>query len=400
MANTTLSPNMSLPVPVVGVEPGPDYATDQNTCFSILDAHDHTAGSGVQITPNAININATLPLNQNNLTLARSVRFFAQGSPIALPTDIGCLYESGVDLYYNDGSGNQIRMTQSGSIAGVSGSIGGLVSPASATYVSATPAFVFQSAASTAAHLDGGSVILRNITSGSFGLTLAPPTLASNYTLTLPPIPATTKIMSMDSSGNIGTVYGVDNTTVEISSNNIRIKAAGVNTTQLADLGVTISKMEAQTNAGATAGLGDVAVSPDLIYSSSSTAYLTVTNSSVVITVTGTRAVKVCLIPNTTVSSVLQVAATGSGAGGPGSIQLDMRIVRDSTTIATQAFGLAGYTLTGTPLNTSCGIGGLGTLDFPGAGTYTYSLQAKVAASGNSINPACNLVCRLAVYEE
>jgi hypothetical protein len=34
----------------------------------------------------------------------------------ATVTELGCLYESGVDLYYNDGSGNVVRLTSGGSV--------------------------------------------------------------------------------------------------------------------------------------------------------------------------------------------------------------------------------------------------------------------------------------------
>jgi microcystin-dependent protein len=205
MANIVLSPNMNLPVPTVGVDPGPDWATNIDSCLTILDQHNHTAGSGVQITPDGMNINADLPLNDNNLTLARSLRLSSQGAALALPTDIGCLYESGVDLYFNDGSGNQIRLTQSGSIVGTAGSISGLVAPASASYIPFSQVFVWQSAALTPANLDAGSIILRNVTASSFGLTLAPPlAMAADRTITLPNLPAATRPLQIDVSGNIG----------------------------------------------------------------------------------------------------------------------------------------------------------------------------------------------------
>src|SRR4051812_48303414 len=98
------SPNMSMPVPVVGDEAGPQYAIDINACLSILDSHTHAPGSGVQITPSAININSDLPINTHNLTGIRSSRYTAQTSPLALAADLDCVYVSGVDLYYNDGN--------------------------------------------------------------------------------------------------------------------------------------------------------------------------------------------------------------------------------------------------------------------------------------------------------
>lgn len=203
MADVTISPNMSLPIPVTGVDSGPDWANNLNACLSIVDQHNHSSGSGIQITPAGLNINSDLAINGNNLTLIRSVRFSPQLSALSLPADVGCLYEAGVDLYYNDGAGNQIRITQSGSVSGSTGTITGLPSgTASASYGGGT--FVFQSATSTSAVIDGGSFIFRNNTASSKGLTLSPPNaMASNYGLTLPSIPGSQSFLTLDASGNI-----------------------------------------------------------------------------------------------------------------------------------------------------------------------------------------------------
>ncbi len=224
MPGETYSPNMNLVLPGVGVTAGPQYATDLNASLTIIDAHTHSPGSGAQITPAGLNINADLPMAVNNLIEARSARFSAQSSPLALASDLGCVYVSGVDLYYNDSSGNQVRLTQSGAVAGTPGSIANLVSPASASYVALSSSFVFQSGATTAGNLDGASVILRNLTPSSYGMTLSPPTLSADVTVTLPAVPAATSFMSINSSGNIAASIPV---------------AAGIGTSNLANGAVT-----------------------------------------------------------------------------------------------------------------------------------------------------------------
>ncbi len=202
----SLSPNMQLPIPGVGSESGPDYAIDVNNCLIIVDTHDHTPGYGVQITPEGLNINSTLSFGSNDATDLRTVRFTVQGATLPGASDIGCLYEVGVDLYYNDGNGNQIRMTQSGGVAGTPGSISSLVAPASASYSSATQTFIFQSDALTPANIDGASYILRNLVASSKGLTLAPPNaMAADYTITLPPLPGSTLPVQLSSSGALST---------------------------------------------------------------------------------------------------------------------------------------------------------------------------------------------------
>src|SRR5271165_1505536 len=119
MSDFNISPNMNLPIPTVGVDPGPDWASNLNSSLTLVDQHDHTPGHGVQITPTGLNINSDLSFAGNNATGLRSTRFAVQSVLIpAVSPDLGELYVSGVDLYYNDVAGNQVRVTQSGGIAG------------------------------------------------------------------------------------------------------------------------------------------------------------------------------------------------------------------------------------------------------------------------------------------
>jgi microcystin-dependent protein len=205
MANYIPSAYMSMPVPVVGTDPGPDYATNINSCLTIVDSHDHSAGTGKQIQPDGLNITSDLTIQNNNLTNVRSVRFQPQATPLSTAFDLGCLYESGVDLFYNDGAGRQIQITQAGSIKGAPGTISGLPSgTASASYNALAQTFVFQSATSTSANIDGGSIILRDVLSGSPGLTLNPPAaMGSDYAINLPSLPVSTSFVTMDVSGNL-----------------------------------------------------------------------------------------------------------------------------------------------------------------------------------------------------
>lgn len=193
---------MLLRIPAVGDEAGPDYALDVNfDLASILDSHDHTPGRGVQITPAALNINTALPINNNFITNIAGLTLMAQSSTPAINT----IYESGVDLFFVDGIGNNIRLTQSGGVAGTPGSIGGLAPPASVTYSSGSQTFVFQSGIGIAANLDGGSLLMRNLSPNStFALTLSPPSsLANDYTITMPLPPGAPSFLAMDSSGTI-----------------------------------------------------------------------------------------------------------------------------------------------------------------------------------------------------
>ena len=197
------STNMSLPIPSVGTEPGPLYAFDVNDALTLIDQHDHTPGRGVQITPNGLNINSDLTFNSNAAFALKYVKFTPQSAPLSGTTDIGEIYVSGADLYYNDLGGNQVRITQGGAVAGSPGTITGLPSgTASASFAGGT--FIFQSATDTSASIDAGSYIFRNNTVNSHGLTLsAPNALAADYAIFLPLLPAVKGIVTLNSSGTM-----------------------------------------------------------------------------------------------------------------------------------------------------------------------------------------------------
>lgn len=220
----TLSPNMLLRVPAVGDEQGPDYAIDINfDLLSVIDSHDHTPGKGVQITPTGMNINANLPFNGHFATQVAGTTLIAQSITPALNT----IYESGVDLFFVDGVGNNIRLTQAGGVAGTPGSIAGLVPPASVTYVPGSQTFVFESNINTAANIDAGSYLFRNLSPNStFAVTLnAPSALSNNYDLTLPTLPAQQSFMTLDQFGQMAAPWTVDNNTIKIVSNQLVVQA-------------------------------------------------------------------------------------------------------------------------------------------------------------------------------
>ena len=112
---TVTTPNMSLILPDVGITIGTTWATYLNAALATVDSHDHSAGKGNKITPAGLNIATDLTFNSNNATALRSVRFlnttFTAGG-----ADFACLYALGNELYYRDGAGNTVQLTQSGSI--------------------------------------------------------------------------------------------------------------------------------------------------------------------------------------------------------------------------------------------------------------------------------------------
>lgn len=336
MATENISPNMNMPVPVAGETPGPNYADDEIACYNIIDAHDHTSGSGVLITPSALNINSDLPFGGNNQTNVKSTRYSAQSVALVGASDLDCVYVVGVDLYYNDGNGNNVRITQGGNVAGSTGSISGLSAPASASFNSGTATFIWQSAANIAANMDFRSAIFRNSGVSSFGLTLSAPTLSANYGIVLPSLPVAARFLSIDAAGNIGSTWNVDNSTIENSSGTIQVKDNGitnakmadnsVNTAELVALSVTTAKIA--DSAVTTAKIADANVTAIKLaaqnfatsnssasYTTNSTSYTDVTNLEVNLTITGTRPVFIGMMSDGSTAAGVQMSASAGVIG-------------------------------------------------------------------------------------
>jgi hypothetical protein len=193
---------MNLTVPGVGTEAGPDWATEINADLSVLDGHNHATGSGVQINPSGLNINADLPFGTNNATGLRSTRFVSQVSPLSGASDLGCVYVSGAELYYNDESGNQVKLTSGGTVNATSSGI----SSGTATAAFSASTLVVNANVNTPANIQVASVLLGNNVASSNYLTLSPPNaMAASYSLTLPNVPVgATAFVTLDTAGNFG----------------------------------------------------------------------------------------------------------------------------------------------------------------------------------------------------
>lgn len=233
-----ISPNMSLPVPVVGTEQGPDYALDVNSCLTLIDGHDHSPGSGVQVTPAGLNINTTLTFNSQQATNVLSVSFTAQGTASAVLQSLSVAPGTESpdpiqDLWYTDGAGTAIQITAGGLVNSTVGSLPG-------ESYSAGTFFWKQGTGSTIpANFDIGSIVLRpNVAATSFGTTLQPPSaIASAYTLTLPPDPSTasgSKFLILSTAGVITGGALVDNSSIQFTSDVLSVKAGGITAAMIA----------------------------------------------------------------------------------------------------------------------------------------------------------------------
>jgi hypothetical protein len=228
--NTITSPNMTLILPVPGVDPGPDYGNNQNASFLKIDSHNHTTGQGVQIPPQGLNINSNLTF-QNNGATNLSLASFISGS--AATTTIQALSVAAAsainELWYTDSNGVSTQITKNGVVNATATSIPGQ------SYASGTFTWKQGAGSNTPANFDIGSIILRpNTALTTNGIEISPPSaIASFYDIVLPALPVSvTSFLTIDTSGNMGATLAVAGalTGTNMASNvNLPGKAVQVN---------------------------------------------------------------------------------------------------------------------------------------------------------------------------
>lgn len=386
MAETTISPNMGLPVPNVALAPGPEWAASLNACLAIIDQHNHTSGEGAPIPPDGFVISTDLSFGGYSATNMASILFTAQTSV----SDTSALYVSGVDLYFNDGSGSPaIQMTSGGAVNATSSGITSGTNTAS--FVSNV--LVVNTNSTTPADIQGGSIYLGNNTSNTKFLKLSPPAaMAANYTVTLigqGAIPLSgSAAITIDSTGTMGTGFiapvQIANNTInsgmiqagvitlaKMANNSVgtaNIVNDAVTTAKILDANVTNAKIEA-VNFQQSSSTGS--------FTTSSLTYVDVTNLTVTITSIG-KPVVIIMQPDASGNDAF-ITLTGSSTTVAGTGQFQLLID-----------GAANNNWRMVTLNT----GGVPTLAIPpavmifltpAAGAHTYKIQAKIGSFTTSL---------------
>ena len=116
------TPNMSLTQSDVGSTPGPTWASNVESNWTAVDDHNHASGSGVQITPAGININADVEFNENQPKELKGVVL----SNTTASSDNSAVYQSGGDLYWRNAGGVAVQGTSGGTVKTTGGSIDGM----------------------------------------------------------------------------------------------------------------------------------------------------------------------------------------------------------------------------------------------------------------------------------
>ncbi len=135
--------NMSLNEPTVGQTTGPAWATETNSNWESIDAHDHTSGKGVQLTPSSLNINADIEFNLNSATELKNVvldnTVHSSGSG---DTNVS-LYVYDGNFYYRNASGIGVQITSGSGVNTSGGSIDNMTTNAQVNFSSNSYAFKF-----------------------------------------------------------------------------------------------------------------------------------------------------------------------------------------------------------------------------------------------------------------
>ena len=214
---SSITPNMTLTIPTVGnaavPDGGPGYATEINAAINLIDAHDHSSGKGLPVTQNGINITGALPFQTNPAT---GLTYIGLTNQTAALSTTRTLYNVNGELYWTDGSGNQVAITAAGAVnTGATGNLSGMDGSAAVTYSAITKTFTFtQSAAFPAKVAHGDLLLYETVAAAAQTITIkAPAGLANTFTLTLPgALPATNALTQFSTAGVISFIAAPANT--------------------------------------------------------------------------------------------------------------------------------------------------------------------------------------------
>jgi len=277
MLDFILTPNMNLPEPIVGVTSGPNYATYIDSCLTRIDGHTHLTGSGVPITPAALNINSAVDMLGWSLINTEAVEFSLQTSS---PSNSSIFSKTDGNLYFTNSTGGVVQITNGLQVnASSSGIISGTASAAFSSNV-----LVVNEATSTPANIQVGSILIgNNLINSNFVTLSVPSALGSGYTLVLPAIPAQKNVMTLDASGNMSSITYDQ---VGQSMTSVGANAIGSSITSMSSASADVIAASRTRDIAATVGVGGVAESSIISFSTGSTSFQIVPYS-VTITTSG-----------------------------------------------------------------------------------------------------------------
>lgn len=233
MANTTTTANMALELPIPAQQVGPTYAVNVNDAFTAIDSHDHSSGKGVPVPSAGISIDADLSFNNFGQTSIEFSRFHQKGSADTSSGHAGEVQNVAGDLVWINGSGASVQVTAGGTLnaaalGGFTGDYGGPGVTAAAKFTNATGLYEFFKDMTDYA-IGAFSKLRLKANSISNILTLSPHASTSAYEYKFPQaVPAATKFMRMDVSGQTDADVAIDGTTLAISSGVMAVQVGAI----------------------------------------------------------------------------------------------------------------------------------------------------------------------------
>lgn len=112
---STTTPLMDLVLPTPTVTLGPEYAVENNDAFEVIDGHDHTSGKGKPVPTSGLDINADLNFNESKAYALLSTQFDDQSAALSGALNAGSVYTVNGNLYFTNGSGTAVQLTDGGS---------------------------------------------------------------------------------------------------------------------------------------------------------------------------------------------------------------------------------------------------------------------------------------------
>lgn len=192
-------------IPTVGVTAGPQYATDINAALAEI-----RATLNAKVTPAGMDLNAALSLLSGGvyspITDIERAHFQNKSAAINATTYPRALYAVNGELYFNDGAGNQVQVTNAGvlNLAATGGITGAGYGSGGVTVAwdAGAGAYRFKtgSGADQYAALIADDILLRD--GSSHAWRISSPALAADLNLQLPAAyPGATSLLQMSSAG-------------------------------------------------------------------------------------------------------------------------------------------------------------------------------------------------------
>ena len=200
--------------------------------------------------------------------------------------------------------------------------------------------------------------------------------MPSNYSLVLPNIPGSTLFLTLDTSGNIGTVSSIQASQIASASiTGSQIASATITGANIASDTVTFANQVIKTSSSSTASAGNVAVSSSCgNFANGGSSFVNVTNLSVTLTTLGGPVFVGLTSVGTSGNIGGLVMANNNGI---------LSLLRGGSSIMQHYYGIS---ISGATAATYFPPPGLLYIDTPAAGTYTYSIQVNPGGGQTNIN--------------